>query len=226
MKFPLKSWLRENRNFLLLIVGFLFFRTAIADWNPVPSGSMRPTILEGDVVFVERIAYDWKLPLTDVSVRRVGEPRRGDVVTFGSPRDGTRLIKRVVGVPGDTVELRADRLTINGQPATYAPVEEVAEPVAPGIEVRGVREVEQWGGQRRVVQFLPDVRARRDFGPVVIPPDEFFMMGDNRDNSEDSRFIGLVPRRLIIGQAHRVLVSADITSHWAPRWDRFAAPLR
>lgn len=226
MKIPVAAWLRENRSFLLFLVGFLFFRTAIADWNPVPSGSMRPTILEGDVVFVERVAYDWKLPLTDISLRRVGEPQRGDVVTFGSPRDGTRLIKRIVAVPGDTVELRADRLVLNGQPADYAPVEEVAEPLAPGVEVRGVRAIEQWGGQRRVVQFLPEVRARRDFGPIVVPADQFFMMGDNRDNSEDSRFIGLVPRRLIIGQAHRVLVSADITGHWAPRWDRFAAPLR
>ena len=226
MKMPVAAWFRENRSFLLFLVGFLFFRTAIADWNPVPSGSMRPTILEGDVVFVERVAYDWKLPLTDISLRRVGEPQRGDVVTVGSPRDGTRLIKRVVAVPGDTVELRADRLILNGQPAEYASVEEVAEPLAPGVEVRGVRAVEQWGGQRRIVQFLPEVRARRDFGPIVVPAEQFFMMGDNRDNSEDSRFIGLVPRRLIIGQAHRVLVSADITGHWAPRWDRFAAPLR
>ena len=226
MKIPVAAWFRENRSFLLFLAGFLFFRTAIADWNPVPSGSMRPTILEGDVVFVDRVAYDWKLPLTDLSLRRVGEPQRGDVVTFGSPRDGTRLIKRVVAVPGDTVELRADRLILNGQPADYAPVEAVSEAIAPGVEVRGVRAVEAWGGQRRIVQFLPEIRARRDFGPVVVPADQFFMMGDNRDNSEDSRFIGPVPRRLIIGQAHRVLVSADITGHWAPRWDRFAAPLR
>lgn len=226
MKFPVATWLRANRNFLLLMAGFLFFRTAIADWNPVPSGSMRPTILEGDVVLVERVAYDWKLPLTDVSVRRVGEPLRGDVVTFSSPRDGTRLIKRIVAVPGDTVELRGDRLTINGIAATYQRVGEAPEAVAPGLEVRGVRAVEEWGGQRRIVQFLPDLLARRDFGPVQLPADEFFMMGDNRDNSEDSRFIGLVPRRLIIGQAHRVLVSADINGHWAPRWDRFVAPVR
>jgi len=225
-RIPVAAWLRENRGFLLFLVGFLFFRTAIADWNPVPSASMRPTILEGDVVFVERVAYDWKLPLTDISLRRTGEPRRGDVVTFGSPRDGTRLIKRIVAVPGDRVELRGDRLILNGEPATYAPVEEVAETLVPGVAVRGLREIEQWGGQRRVVQFLPEVRARRDFGPVVVPADQFFMMGDNRDNSEDSRFIGFVPRRLIIGQAHRVLVSADITGRWAPRWDRFAAPLR
>ncbi len=226
MKPTVTAWLRENRSFLLFVAGFLFFRTAIADWNPVPTSSMRPTIREGDVVFVERVAYDWKVPLTDISVRRVGEPRRGDVVTFNSPRDGTRLIKRVVAVPGDTVELRGDRLILNGEPATYAPLAEVEKLLAPGIEVRGVREMEQWGGQRHVVQFLPDIRARRDFGPVTVPPDQYFMMGDNRDNSEDSRFIGLVPRRLIIGQAHRVLVSADITARWAPRWDRFVSPLR
>ncbi|WP_416757139.1 signal peptidase I [Roseateles sp. So40a] len=226
MKIPVAAWLRENRSFLLFVAGFLFFRTAIADWNPVPSGSMRPTILEGDVVFVDRTAYDWKVPLTDLSLRRVGEPRRGDVVTFSSPRDGTRLIKRVVAVPGDVVELRGDRLILNGEAATYAPVGEVAEALVPGVEVRGVREVEQWGGQERIVQFLPALNAPRDFGPVVVPADAFFMMGDNRDNSQDSRYIGLVPRRLIIGQAHRVLVSADIKGRWAPRWDRFAAPLK
>ena len=170
-KIPVTAWLRENRGFLLFLVGFLFFRTAIADWNPVPSGSMRPTILEGDVVFVERVAYDWKLPLTDISLRRTGEPRRGDVVTFGSPRDGTRLIKRIVAVPGDTVELRGDRLILNGQPATYAPVEEVDETLVPGVAVRGLREIEQWGDQRRVVQFLPEVRARRDrFGERDVKP--------------------------------------------------------
>ena len=224
-KIPVTAWLRENRGFLLFLVGFLFFRTAIADWNPVPSGSMRPTILEGDVVFVERVAYDWKLPLTDISLRRTGEPRRGDVVTFGSPRDGTRLIKRIVAVPGDTVELRGDRLILNGQPATYAPVDEVAETLVPGVAVRGLREIEQWGDQRRVVQFLPEVRARRDFGPVVVPADQFFMMGDNRDNSDDSRYWGFVPRGLIVGRASAVAISLDPENSYLPRWNRFFTPL-
>src|SRR5512142_486043 len=101
----MKKWLRENRGFIVFLLLFGFFRTAIADWNPIPSGSMRPSLLEGDVVFVNRLAYDFKLPLTDVVLAHLGEPRRGDVVTFSSPRDGTRLIKRIAALPGDRVEM-------------------------------------------------------------------------------------------------------------------------
>ena len=85
-------WLRRNKGFLVFLLGFGVFRTAVADWNPIPSGSMRPTILEGDVVFVDRLAYDVKVPLTDIVVAHLGEPKRGDIVTFSSPKDGTRLI--------------------------------------------------------------------------------------------------------------------------------------
>lgn len=99
----MRFWLKNNRGFLIFLLCFGFVRTAVADWNPVPSGSMRPTILEGDVVFVNRLAYDFKLPLTEVTLARLAEPQRGDVVTFFSPQDGARLIKRVVGLPGDVV---------------------------------------------------------------------------------------------------------------------------
>ncbi len=92
-------------------------RTAVADWNTIPSGSMRPTILEGDVVLVNRIAYDLKLPLTDIAIARLGEPKRGEVLTFTSPADGMRLIKRLVALPGDVVEMRDEVLFIDGQQA-------------------------------------------------------------------------------------------------------------
>lgn len=81
-----ERWLRDNRYFARVLLLFGFVRTAVADWNPVPTGSMRPTILEGDVVFVNRLAYDVKLPLTDRILLPLGEPRRGDIVTFSSPR--------------------------------------------------------------------------------------------------------------------------------------------
>src|SRR5438477_8160389 len=100
------SWIRNNRIFLICILLFGVFRSAVADWNPIPSGSMRPTLLEGDVVLVNRLAYDFKVPLTDVSLRELGDPKRGDIVTFSSPSDGTRLIKRLVALPGDVVEMR------------------------------------------------------------------------------------------------------------------------
>src|SRR3954463_8658661 len=113
------KWIRNNKGFLVFILLFGLFRTAVADWNPIPSGSMRPTLLEGDVVLVNRVAFDLKVPLTDLSLARLGEPSRGDVITFASPADGTRLIKRLVGLPGDVVELKQDRLFINGQPVSY-----------------------------------------------------------------------------------------------------------
>ena len=95
--------LRENRGFVAFLLLFGLFRTAVADWNPIPSGSMHPTLLEGDVVFVNRLAYDLKVPLTDHILLHLSDPKRGDIVTFSSPKDGTRLIKRLVAIPGDKV---------------------------------------------------------------------------------------------------------------------------
>ena len=222
----MKKWLKENRGVLVFILCLGLFRTAIADWNPVPTGSMRPTILEGDVVLVNRLAYDLKVPFTDVSLARLGDPQRGDIVTFSSPKDGTRLIKRLVALPGDTVQLRGNRLFINDRPAEYSEVTEVREPVGLGRYVDATRATEAFGNSSRVVQFLPVLDAKSNFGPVVVPANQFFMMGDNRDNSEDSRYIGFVPRNLIIGRAGHILVSADIKHNWHPRFDRTASPLK
>lgn len=216
----MKQWLRTHRGFLVFLLCFGLFRTAVADWNPIPTGSMRPTILEGDVVLVNRLAYDLKVPLTDVSLARLGEPQRGDVVTFSSPRGGTRLIKRLVALPGDTVEMHHEVLTINGEPARYTEATRVSEPYAFGMQVEAERAIEQQGDSRRAVQYFVQAGGRGDFGPVVVPPDHYFMLGDNRDNSEDSRYIGMVPRHLVIGRAGRILVSADIGGHWLPRFDR------
>jgi len=214
------AWLRRNRGFLLFLIGFGLFRTAIADYNPIPSGSMRPTLLEGDVVLVNRVAFDLKVPLTDLSLARLGEPQRGDVVTFHSPQDGVRLIKRVVGLPGDVIEMRDEVLYVNGVPCTYSAPQSVREPLGPAW-TEAVRATEALPDRQHAVQFLPRLAARRDFAPTVVPPGEYFMLGDNRDDSADSRYIGFVPRRLLIGRAHHVLVSADILGYWAPRFERF-----
>jgi signal peptidase I len=217
--------LRAQRGFLLFLLCFGVFRTAVADWNPIPSGSMRPTLLEGDVVLVNRLAYDLKLPLTDHVLAHLDDPHRGDVVTFSSPQDGTRLIKRLVALPGDVVELRDGALWLNGQPARYAPPQAVQEPVAPGLEVPALRSTEDSGGHPHPVQWLGLAQAQRSFGPFTVPAGHYFMLGDNRDNSADSRFIGPVPRHLLIGRATRTLASADILGDWMPRLERFGAAL-
>ncbi len=222
----MKGWLKDNRAFIVFLLCFGVFRTAVADWNPIPSGSMRPTLLEGDVVLVDRLAYDVKVPLTDLSIARISDPRRGDVVTFASPKNGTRLIKRIVALPGDVVEMRDEILHINGQAAEYADPSRVQEPLGNGRVVDAIRATEHLVGSDRRVQFLPDVRAKRSFGPLAVAADCYFMLGDNRDDSEDSRYIGCVPRRLLIGRAHRILVSANIQGNWAPRIGRTAEEIR
>ena len=192
----------------------------MADWNPIPSGSMHPALLEGDVVLVNRLAYDFKVPLSDVSVLRLANPQRGDVVTFTSPTDGVRLIKRVVGLPGDVVELRDEVLFINGSAAEYSNPQIVAEPMEHGAAMSGTKATELVEGNERTVQFLPAIPAKRNFGPVIVPKGSYFVLGDNRDNSADSRYIGFVPRRLLIGKAHHILVSANIKGDWMPRLER------
>lgn len=221
----MKKWLHENRGFILFLVLFGIFRTAIADWNPIPSGSMRPNLLEGDVVFVNRIAYDLKLPLTNVIVAHLGEPQRGDVVTFFSPADGKRLIKRLVALPGDVVEMRGKRLFINGEMATYELEQVITEPLGNGQNLPAMRLSERVEGKQRVIQWLPDLNNAAEFGPLTIPSGQYLMLGDNRDNSADSRFIGLIPREVLIGRAERILVSAAILENWSLRTDRFGRSL-
>ncbi|MCF8207339.1 MAG: signal peptidase I [Methylotenera sp.] len=226
----LRRTLRDNRGFLLFLLGLGLLRTAVADWNPIPSGSMRPTLLEGDVVLVNRLAYDLKLPLTDVVLLPLAEPQRGEIVTLSSPAGGTRLIKRIVGLPGDRIAMQAGVLILNGQPLAYTDRHTVGETVAPGWPVDALRATEQLPGHAHTVQFLPGVTARRDFAERTVPAGEFFLLGDNRDNSEDSRYIGTVPREKLIGRAHHVLVAADWLGEdgWrmAPRWGRWFTALR
>ena len=222
----MKGFIRANKGFILFMLLFGVFRTAVADWNPIPSSSMRPNLLEGDVVFVNRLAFNVKVPLTDHVITHTGEPQRGDVVTFSSPLDGTRLIKRLVALPGDVVELRNEMLIINGRQSRYDAVEQVMEPIGTA-RVPALRLSEHAGGHARRVQIIPQAQTdKRNFGPETVPPGHYMMLGDNRDNSADSRYIGFVPRALLIGRAERVLVSADTLGNWRPRFDRFGMSLR
>jgi signal peptidase I len=203
-------------------------KSALADINPVPSGSMKPTVLEGDVVFVNKLAYDLKMPFTTWHLAEWADPARGDIIVCFAPDDGTRLLKRVIGVPGDTVELRQDVLIMNGEPVAYAPLTTPPSGVAhldPEERAAALFAREALADRPHPVMVLPRVPARRTFGPVTVPAGSYFVMGDNRDNSRDSRFFGFVPRHEIVGRAKAVFVSADIR-HWLkPRLDRFGAAL-
>ena len=220
-----RDWVRPLAlPFLLITAG----KSALADINYVPSGSMQPTILCGDVVFINKLAYDLRVPFTATRLAHWADPARGDIVVCFAPDDGTRLVKRLVALPGDTIELRRDTLFINGAPATYAPLSRDARGVRdlePAERDRAVFARETLGGRTHAVMALPAQPALRDFGPVTVPAGHYFAMGDNRDNSRDSRFFGFMPRAEIIGEAKAVVVSADL-AHWLrPRFARFFSPL-
>ena len=204
-------------------------RSSIADWNDVPTGSMNPSILEGDRIFVNKLAYDLKVPFTTWHIATWAEPGRGDVVVFFAPTDGTRMVKRVVGTPGDTVALVDNRLYVNGERATYGPPDPrvVAQMASrPGAGGGGSIRTETLGGRSNPVMALPGFRrGSRDFGPVTVPPGQYFLMGDNRDNSLDSRYYGFVERDRIVGRASGVALSLDPDRTYRPRWDRFFTPL-
>jgi signal peptidase I len=200
-------------------------KSAVADWNWVPSGSMKPSILEGELVFVNKLAYDLKVPFTTLHVSTWANPARGDVVVFYSPQDGTRLVKRVVGLPGDTIALRDDVLSVNGVPQEYsaanlAPFQhDVFEDAHPVIAVEHLDACDHY------VMALPGREALRNFGPFTVPQNQYFMLGDSRDNSADSRYIGPVPRSEIVGRVPRVILSFDPSRRFLPRPQRVLQPM-
>ncbi|MEO8426313.1 MAG: signal peptidase I [Verrucomicrobiota bacterium] len=209
---------------ILLITGV--FRSAIADWNDVPTGSMKPTILEGDRIFVNKLAYDLKIPFTTVHLTAWAHPKRGNIIVFFSPIDGIRLVKRVVGLPGDQIELRDNQLLVNGKQATYGPLDEHVLSQIRAEERPSYRfaaeEIEQ---RSHPVMSTPQLSALRSFTALKVPADSYFVMGDNRDNSKDSRYIGCIPRGMIVGQAKAVVLSVDPGNHYFPRWARFFSAL-
>jgi signal peptidase I len=189
---------------------------------------MNPTILEGDRLLVDKHVYGVRIPWTLVRLTSGRDPMRGEIVVFDSPADGTSLVKRVIAVPGDVVSLDEQGLMVNGKRAHYSAGDEshlktlLSETIAMDPQVLR----ESGFGPTHDVLALPNRYARRVVAPLRVPEDMYFMMGDNRDNSEDSRFIGPVPRQLLIGRAHHIVVSADILGWWKPRFERIAAPIR
>lgn len=220
-------WSKELRPLLILAVVLFSLRSSLADWNDVPTGSMRPTILEGDRVFVNKLAYDLKVPFTTRHVAEWANPERGDIVVFFSPYDEKRLVKRVVGLPGDRIELKNNTLILNGREVAYEPLPELQKLEVSEAERKAHRfAIEQLPGRNHIVAAIPAVQAARDFGPFQVPEGSYFMMGDNRDNSFDSRYYGPVERSRIVGKATSIVLSFDRQHYWLPRWHRFFSPLQ
>ena len=220
--------LAANKSLLIFFALMMVFRSAVADWMYVPSGSMNPTIVEGDRILVDKAAYGLRIPFTTIRLTQGEGPRRGDIAIFPSPEDGTTLVKRVIGLPGDTIEMRDEQLLINGMAASYAPAEAAADvelPAATRLQERRYF-TEHLAERPHAIMLLPERSMPRSFGPVTVPEGQYLMLGDSRDNSKDSRFIGFVPRDSIVGRAHRVLYSLDAERWYRPRADRLLTTLQ
>jgi signal peptidase I len=168
----------------------LIIKTFFIQAFKIPSGSMIPTLLKGDQILVNKFIYGTRIPLSDAKVLEIREPRRGDIVVFEYPEDrSTHYIKRLIGLPGDTIEIVNKAVFVNGKKFDVA------------------------DAQYEDPEVLPSAISVRDnFGPVVVPPHCYFMMGDNRDNSRDSRFWGFVDNAELVGNAVVIYWSWDIAS--------------
>lgn len=200
----------ENRSFLIFLSLMFIFRSACADWNTVPTGSMKPTIMEGDRIAVNKLAYDLRIPFTHISLARLAEPERGDIAVFDSKVSNIRLVKRVIGLPGDSVQMINNQLLINGNAIAYENTPENSDKLEQLFNIT-----------HRVRISEVNDHAFANFPAVLVPPDCYLMLGDNRDNSADSRVIGFVPRDEIIGRSRFVVMSFNYDNYYIPRADRF-----
>lgn len=220
-------WKGWGYSFFIAVLVAASFKSAIADWNIVPTGSMKPTIVEGDRILVNKLAYDLKIPFTTLHIAEWGDPQRGDIVVFYSPADGTRLVKRVIGIPGDSLAMKNNQLIINGEKIEYEQISLVqSNGLSLSIEANQYGFMENLIDTQHPVMITPKSPSLRSFDPITIPADKYFMMGDNRDNSADSRYFGFVERNSIIGKAPALIISLDINNKYQPRWERFFTDLQ
>lgn len=199
-----KSRLRENVEAIMIaILLALFIRTFIVQAFKIPSGSMKPTLKIGDHILVNKFTYGVDLPFTDVTIIPGGRPERGDIIVFEYPVEPDKdFIKRVIGTPGDVVEIRDKTAYVNGEPVDQGYTMHTEDYVIPAGK-----------------------NARDNFGPVRVPENAYFVLGDNRDNSYDSRFWGFVEEETIKGKAFIIYWSWDSEQFW-PRWSRLGQILR
>lgn len=235
-----------------LAIVVLIFRSVIFSPFSIPSESMLPTLWNGDYLLAAKWPYgisSHSLPLgLDLFDGRVmaGQPERGDVVIFKHPVDGSEYIKRAIALPGDTVEMRAGQVILNGTAVPKQRIEDFVIPVSDNTDCAwgAVQEAAPEGGQQcRYVRYretLPNgvnyevldfgQTPADNYGPVIVPEGRMFVMGDNRDNSQDSRFpaaaghgVGLVPQDNLVGRATVLMWSTDGSAQWLLPWTWFSA---
>lgn len=191
-----RTLVEYSRSFFPVLLFVLIIRSFIFEPFRIPSSSMMPTLLEGDFIFVEKYAYGLRLPVLGTKIIETGEPQRGDVVVFKLPSDpSVNYIKRVIGLPGDTVVYERQRLTINGEIVELEPADSSAYTVPVFVE--------DLDGRVHDIMVTNPQFSTRD-GIYRVPEGHYFMMGDNRDRSKDSRFIGPIPEKYLVGEAVRI----------------------
>jgi signal peptidase I len=202
------------RSLGMALVLFLIIRTFLIEAFQIPSGSMERTLLAGDFLFVNKAVYGAQIPGTHARLPGFDSPRRGDVIVFAYPRNpDLNYVKRVIGAPGDTVEMRAGVVRVNGQP--------LREPYVLRVDpLHDVHDPEfNWQKAYVVGVVTPDYHPTRDtWGPLAVPPGKFFVLGDNRDNSADSRYWGFVDAQAVKGRPLVVYFSYDREAHDAVPW--------
>ncbi len=209
-----RAFWKENRQFFFLLFCIVFFKSAIADLSSISGASMQPTLLDGDKVWVNKLAYDVKIPWTEISLAEIDDPDRGDIVIIDSKRAGKRLVKRIVGLPGDTIYIQNNTLVVNGESANY----EILSRDSTAIIVQ--EELPDMAHQAQLSSRYVN-RTSRSYGPNIVPEGQYFVLGDNRDNSADSRIYSFVPRGEIIGRSSSVVFSLDSHNNYLPRGERF-----
>ncbi|MBT7332982.1 MAG: signal peptidase I [Gammaproteobacteria bacterium] len=209
------------RSTLIFVTAIVLVRASIADWNRVPTGSMMPTILPGDRIAVDKLAYDLRLPFTLKRLVRWSDPSRSDIITFESPKDRGLVVKRVIGIPGDRVQLVNDALWVNGEPAGYTPAAGV-QPTDHAGELNIERIETVLGTTRTILQATTSSPPFPGAFPAVqVPNQHYLVLGDNRGNSQDYRTFGFVHRSTITGRAYAVLFSLNYDNRYLPRANRF-----
>jgi signal peptidase I len=226
------TWLWEwAKSIVVALIVWFFLRTFLVEAFRIPSGSMEHTLLIGDFLFVNKALYGAEVPLIHTRLPAVREPQRNDILVFDSvEEEGLKVVKRLIGMPGDTLMMENGELYRNGQ-RVDEPYAMHTDPNNTGDPVQRAK-MREWQVPHLVGvdpdTYQPDLQ---NWGPVVVPPDSFFMMGDNRDSSYDGRYWGFLPRQNVRGRPLLVYYSYDPSS-WralpfltAVRWTRiFAAP--